>query len=147
MIDLIVAAQLDFETNTEYELIILAKENTTVNPTQQTATTTVTVVITDVNDVAPVLPLITLATVGYNMCSSFSYLMFVPKAFLTNLYPLCDCKNGNDNFIYSYKHEYDCLPSYSYNRYVIFVYFILNHLGIRIYRDRTFCCPARFHRR
>ena len=62
-----VADLLDFETTTKYELVILAKENTTVNPTQQTATATVTVVITDVNDVAPVLPNTVLATVCYDM--------------------------------------------------------------------------------
>lgn len=58
-----VAAQLDFEDKTEYELVIHAQEDTTVNPMQQTATATITVEITDVNDVAPDLPLNVLATV------------------------------------------------------------------------------------
>ena len=60
---LFVAAQLDFEDKTEYELVIHAQENTLINPTQQTATATITVEITDVNDVAPDLPLNVLATV------------------------------------------------------------------------------------
>ena len=63
--ELSVAAALDYETQTSYNLVIHAQEVTTTNPTQQTATAVITITITDVNDVAPVLPATVLATVCY----------------------------------------------------------------------------------